>query len=111
VITGATPASGSTLGGTTVTISGVALGSGSDITAVLFGSSAATIVSQTAASVVVTAPARAAGVSAITVRSTSRGEITQSSLFTYVTPQRMLLLCFLVSSSSLMRAQLAICRA
>lgn len=79
-----TPASALVAGGGSVTISGVDLGSGTDITQVLFGSVTATIVSQSSTQIVVTLPAaQAAGAVTVTVASTSRGTSVREGGFTY----------------------------
>lgn len=82
-ISGLSPANGPTIGSNSVTISGTNLGSGTDITSVLFGTAAAAISSQTATAVVVTVPAGTAGQVAVTVRSTSRGEVTLNNAYLY----------------------------
>lgn len=82
-----TPASGVRTGGYAVTIAGTRIGSGNDITAVLFGTLTATITSQTASQVIVTVPAAAAdGAVTITVRSTSQGDISLANGFSYTAP-------------------------
>ena len=66
-ITTVSPTFGSALGGTLVTITGTAM---SDVTEVKFGTTAATIVSKTATSVIVTAPAVTAGVVSLSMTNT-----------------------------------------
>jgi hypothetical protein len=83
-VTGVNPSSGSTAGGTSVTISGTNLASA---TAVTFGTSAATITSDTATQIVATSPPGSAGTVHITV-TTAGGTSTTSAAdqFTYVAP-------------------------
>lgn len=82
-----TPASGPIAGGNRITIGGIGLGSGSDITAVTVDGPAyfATIVSQTGTQVVVTAPSWSGttGTGTIVVSSTSRGSCSQASAYLY----------------------------
>lgn len=75
------PTSGPTSGGTTVIITGTNLASPSAVT---FGGSSATIVSSSATSISVTAPANAAGTVRVAV-TTGAGTSTQAVNFTYVT--------------------------
>jgi PKD repeat protein len=63
-VTGIVPTSGTTAGGTSVTITGTGF---TGVTGVMFGSTAATITANTATSITVTAPAGAAGLVDITV--------------------------------------------
>ncbi len=85
VITGVTPNSGSTAGGTAVTITGVNLGSATGLS---FGSTAATIGTDTATSITTTSPAGAAGT--VDVKVTTAGGTSPtgaaSDQFTYTTP-------------------------
>jgi subtilase family serine protease len=81
-VTGVTPASGSTDGGTTVTITGTGL---SGATAVDFGTTAATIVSDSNTQIVVTTSAAAAGKVNVTVVTPAGTSPTSSSdQYTYV---------------------------
>lgn len=83
-ITAIAPSAGPTLGGTSVVITGTNLASA---TAVTFGGTAAGIISNSATSITVTSPARAAGPADIvvtTVGGTSAN--TAADDFTYVTP-------------------------
>lgn len=79
-----TPANGYVGGGTIVTITGVALGSGSDITSVTLDGLSATITSQTDSSVVVTTATGYLGTGAVVVSSTSNGDITANDAWSYV---------------------------
>lgn len=80
VLSGITPGFGPTTGGTEVTI---AVGPLMGTPEVLFGSNAATVVSQSATEVVVTAPAAlAAGAVPVTITDTGR-ELRSSDAFTY----------------------------
>lgn len=83
IITAVTPATGPVAGTNTLTISGSNLGSGSDITAVLLGNTAATVSAQTVSDVTVVAPAGTAGPVSVTVRSASRGTATLQNAYTY----------------------------
>eukprot|EP00698_Gefionella_okellyi_P025823 TRINITY_DN9606_c0_g1_i1.p1 TRINITY_DN9606_c0_g1~~TRINITY_DN9606_c0_g1_i1.p1 ORF type:complete len:5899 (-),score=1194.87 TRINITY_DN9606_c0_g1_i1:131-16627(-) len=84
VITTVTPSNGRVVGGNSVTISGTTpLGAGSDIVSVLFGTSAASLQSQTTTSVVALAPSGITGVVNITVVSTSFGTAVRISGYTY----------------------------
>lgn len=78
-VTSLAPASGSALGGTRVTLSGSRLASTSSIT---FGGSAATIVSNSDTTLVVTLPAHASGVVDVVIVAAA-GTITLSNGFTY----------------------------
>jgi hypothetical protein len=82
---GASPASGTYEGGYEVSITGQALGDGSDITSVTLCGVAATIESQSATEVVVTAAGVAApvGPGDVVVTSTSLGSTTFTNGFTY----------------------------
>lgn len=82
---GVTPATGSSVGGTVVTITGENLGDGADVTQVTLCGAPALIVSQSATQVVVTAgPALVAGLGDVSVFSTSFGESVSPNAFTYV---------------------------
>lgn len=85
VVTGISPSTGSSDGGTTVTITGQHM---AGATQVMFGTTAGTIVSNTGTQIVATSPAHTAGPVHITV-TTSAGTSTTSSadLFTYYTIQ------------------------
>eukprot|EP00698_Gefionella_okellyi_P010896 TRINITY_DN2859_c0_g1_i1.p1 TRINITY_DN2859_c0_g1~~TRINITY_DN2859_c0_g1_i1.p1 ORF type:complete len:2291 (+),score=488.31 TRINITY_DN2859_c0_g1_i1:743-6874(+) len=86
VISGCNPTNGPQVGGRTVTTVGSAqLGSGSDITLVTVNGNAATVVSQTTSSVIVTTPAGAAGAVTVQTVSTSFGIATLNSAYTYNT--------------------------
>ena len=81
---GVDPVFGTEKGGTTVTITGSNLGSGTDITSVtLRGVSVASITSQSATQVVVVAAAGTPGLGDVRVFSTSLGETLKSNGFTY----------------------------
>ncbi len=82
VLWSASPLTGSTSGGDTVTISGYDLSTASAVT---FDSTAATIVSTSATSVTVTTPAHAAGAVTVAVTNGS-GTTSYASSFTYATP-------------------------
>jgi phosphodiesterase/alkaline phosphatase D-like protein len=83
-ITGVSPTSGPTGGGTTVTITGTNL---TGATSVKFGSTAATITTNTATSITATSPAGAAGAVDITVTTAGGTSATSSTdMFTYVAP-------------------------
>jgi methionine-rich copper-binding protein CopC len=82
VVTGIPQDTGSTTGGTLVTITGTDL---TGTTSVDFGVTAATITANTATSVTVTTPAHAAGPVPVTV-TTSYGATTDTNGFTYGTP-------------------------
>ena len=84
-VTGVSPASGPTAGGTTVTITGLRLGGASKVT---FGEAEAAIVSDSASQIVATAPAHGAG--AVDVRVTTIGGTSgkfAADEYTYVAPQ------------------------
>ena len=82
---GVSPTSGSGTGGFPVVISGMNLGSGTDITNVTIGgASAASIVSQSATQIVVVAGAGAPGMGDVRVFSTSFGETVKSNAFEYL---------------------------
>ena len=85
-ITSVSPDNGPLTGGNTVTIIGIGLGSGSDITAVSIKDVAAAIVSQSATQVVVTAGDGTghAGIGDVVVTSTSSGVTTEADAYTYV---------------------------
>jgi hypothetical protein len=82
-ITGVSPASGTTAGGTAVTITGANFISGAKVS---FGSTAATVKSVSATSISVTTPAHAAGAVSVTVTNPGAAGVTRSSGFTYVAP-------------------------
>lgn len=84
---GVSPDSGPVAGGTTVTISGVNLGDGTDVMNVtLCGVPVAAIVSQSSTQIVVTAAAGVAGTGDVMINSASYGPITKINGFTYVPP-------------------------
>ena len=72
VITDISPCFGPTAGGTSVTISGANL---SGATSVAFGGTAGTITSNSATSIVVTSPAKSAGLTDVSVTTTAGNEI------------------------------------
>ena len=78
-ITNISPVSGSTLGGTSVTISGTNL---TGVTSVTFGGTNATNVSATSTSITCIAPAGTAGPANVVV-TTPGGNVTSSNAFTY----------------------------
>eukprot|EP00741_Cyanophora_paradoxa_P015898 tig00020909_g15349.t1 len=78
------PVNGPLLGGARTTVTGTNIGSGSDITAVLFGGENSTIVSQTSRQVVVdTGPGSAAGTVSVSVVSTAFGTSTKAASYTF----------------------------
>lgn len=82
-ISGFQPTTGSTAGGTAVTITGTNFQSGATVK---FGSTSASSVNvQSATSIIATAPAQAAGASAITVTNPDNQSVTANG-FTYVVP-------------------------
>ena len=83
VVTSVTPASGSGVGGTPVTIAG--LDFGTPVT-VRFGGTAATVSAQTATSITVTAPPHALGAVDVVVTNPDTQSGTQVAGFTYVFP-------------------------
>ncbi|OGV43581.1 MAG: hypothetical protein A2X46_08065 [Lentisphaerae bacterium GWF2_57_35] len=89
---GVHPASVMTLGGMNVTIQGLNLGSGSDITNVtLCGISATGILSQCSTQVVVQANAGPAGLGDVVVYSTTYGNTVKSNAFAYYAPRILVL--------------------
>ena len=78
-ITSVAPLFGSALGGTRVTITGSAM---SDVTEVKFGTTAATIVSKTATTVIVTTPAVTAGAVSLSMTNTG-GTTVRAAAFTF----------------------------
>jgi hypothetical protein len=85
MVTGVSPTTGSTVGGTAVTIAGASLG---EATAVMFGSIAATITADSATSVTATAPAQGAGSVDVTVTTPGGPSPTSTAdQFTYMAPQ------------------------
>eukprot|EP00698_Gefionella_okellyi_P021467 TRINITY_DN6972_c0_g1_i3.p1 TRINITY_DN6972_c0_g1~~TRINITY_DN6972_c0_g1_i3.p1 ORF type:complete len:1924 (+),score=494.39 TRINITY_DN6972_c0_g1_i3:898-6669(+) len=70
-------------GGSTHTITGQELGSGSDVTSVTISGISAGIVSQTTSRVIMTAPPHPIGVYDVTIVSTSRGTISKAGSFAY----------------------------
>ncbi|OWK39897.1 Flagellar hook-length control protein FliK [Fimbriiglobus ruber] len=85
-VTGISPSSGSTAGGTLVTIIGTDLG---NATAVAFGGIGGTIVSDSATQIMATAPAGAAGAVNVTVFTAAGTSATGPDPFTYVSPPPM----------------------
>jgi hypothetical protein len=84
VVYAVTPTAGPTAGGTTVTISGFALGYASSVQ---FGSTAATLLSDTESQIVVSDPAGAPGTVDVTVTTAGGTSATSTSdQFTYVAP-------------------------
>ncbi|WP_198598423.1 putative Ig domain-containing protein, partial [Mangrovicella endophytica] len=81
-VTGITPTSGSTAGGTAVTLDGTNL---ANVTSVTFDGVAATSVSATATSITATTPAHAPGIVNVTVSGTT-GSATVVNGFTYIVP-------------------------
>lgn len=69
-----------------MTINGQNLGSGADITSVVFGNITAAILAQTGNNVTVNVAAAAAGTVNVVTTSTSRGPVTSQNAFTFVTP-------------------------
>jgi hypothetical protein len=80
-VSSASPSSGTTLGGTAVTISGANM---SGVSSVTFGGAAATGISASASSVTCTTPAHAAGL--VNVVITNAYGSANANIFTYVTP-------------------------
>ena len=81
VVTGVSPSSGPSTGGTTVTITGTAFDC---VTSVTFGGVAATIISSTSTQIVVTSPAHAAGtVDVIVTTPGGTSAATPADHFTY----------------------------
>eukprot|EP00698_Gefionella_okellyi_P016627 TRINITY_DN4765_c0_g1_i8.p1 TRINITY_DN4765_c0_g1~~TRINITY_DN4765_c0_g1_i8.p1 ORF type:complete len:2726 (-),score=573.81 TRINITY_DN4765_c0_g1_i8:194-8371(-) len=82
-----TPTVGRYDGGAVVTVIATSLlGSGADVTTVLFGTTAATIISQTPSTVVVITPPSPSGISNVTVQSNTRGVMMLNSCYTFSTP-------------------------
>jgi len=82
-ISGVSPVSGSTLGGTAVTITGQGFQSGATVS---FGGTAAKVNSVNATSIAAVTPAHAAGAVNVTVTNSTGTGATRSSAFTYVAP-------------------------
>jgi hypothetical protein len=82
-ISGFSPTSGSTAGGTTVTITGSGFESGATVT---FGGVAASVSSLSATSISVVTPAHAAGRFAVAVNNPDGTSATASGMFTYGAP-------------------------
>ena len=80
--TSLTPTSGSTAGGTSVTITGTNL---SNATSVTIGGTTATVTSNTSTQIVVTAPSGTAGAKDVVI-TTAGGTVTGTGSFTYVIP-------------------------
>jgi hypothetical protein len=84
-ITSMSPSTGPTTGGTTVTIIGTSL---ADATTVMFGSSKATIVSDTNTQIVVDTPTGAPGIANVTITTpTGTSNATVAGQFTYYLPK------------------------
>jgi hypothetical protein len=84
---GVAPDRGTTFGGTTVTIDGLNIGNGSDITNVtVCGYPVAALISQNTTQVVVETSAGDAGTGDVAVYSTHYGATVKSNAFTYVAP-------------------------
>ena len=81
-VTSLSKSTGSTVGGTTVTITGTHLGT---TTSVVFGSTAGTVTAKTATSVTVTTPTHAVGTVNVVV-ATPFGSATDANAFTYGPP-------------------------
>ncbi len=86
-VTSITPSSGTTAGGTAVTIRGTNLGKAAYVH---FGSTTATITKDSAGSLTAISPAHTAGKVSVTVTNASGGRSAESSAdaFTYTTPKR-----------------------
>ena len=82
IITSISPTSGTTAGGTAVTITGSNLADASSVT---FGGTAGVISSNSSSQIVVTTPAKSAGPVAVVV-TTPGGSVTSGTNFTYVSP-------------------------
>jgi IPT/TIG domain-containing protein len=86
-ITSVEPSSGSTAGGTSVTIKGTGFGATPANNTVTIGGNAATVTAASASSLTVTTPAGTAGPASVVVTNTSDGSTaTDSGGFTYVAP-------------------------
>jgi len=84
-ITSVAPNSGSTSGGTTVTIAGTDFEAGASVT---FGSTAGTVTSLTPTEITVVTPAAGAGLVDVTVSNLDSGTVTSSGAFTFIAPPR-----------------------
>ncbi len=84
-LTSITPVSGTTAGGTTVTITGTGFVCTATFPTVIFGTTTATVTSCGATSLTVTSPAGAAGATTITVTNTGAAA-SNGVTFTFVTP-------------------------
>jgi hypothetical protein len=82
-VTGVSPSSGTTLGGTAITITGQNFQSRATVT---IGGAAATVTAVTATSISAKTPAHAAGAVSVVVTNPDGTSATRSSGFTYVTP-------------------------
>jgi hypothetical protein len=80
--TSLTPTSGSTAGGTSVTITGTNLSSATSVT---FGGSAGTVTSNTSTQIIATTPSGTAGAKDVVI-TTAGGSATGTGAFTYVVP-------------------------
>ncbi len=83
-ISGVSPSSGSTLGGTSVTISGSNFVSGATVT--LGGTAATNVVVSSAATITASTPAHAAGAVSVVVRNPDGQSATLTNGFTYIAP-------------------------
>eukprot|EP00698_Gefionella_okellyi_P020610 TRINITY_DN648_c0_g1_i2.p1 TRINITY_DN648_c0_g1~~TRINITY_DN648_c0_g1_i2.p1 ORF type:complete len:4078 (-),score=690.51 TRINITY_DN648_c0_g1_i2:80-12022(-) len=85
LVSGVSPAQATNRGGTLVTVIGWDMGSGSDISQVLFGTTPAVIISQSKQQVLVQLPFMAnVGTPTVTTRSATYGELSVSGSFTLV---------------------------
>jgi len=82
-VSGVAPTTGPTAGGTTVTVTGTNFASGATVS---FGGAAGTATVQSATSITVTTPARAAGAAGVTVRNPDGGSFTLANAFTFEAP-------------------------
>ena len=79
------PSSGDVSGGTVCTVTGSNLGNGDDITSVIVGGTAVSLIgAQTTNSVIIATPEHVEGVTDVIVRSTSYGQSVFVDAFTYV---------------------------
>jgi hypothetical protein len=86
VLSGASPSSGPTSGGTAVTLTGSGFVSGAGGSTVSFGGATATVVSGTSTTLVVTTPVHAAGTLSVTVSNPDGQASTLAAAFTFVDP-------------------------
>ncbi|MDR3570756.1 MAG: IPT/TIG domain-containing protein [Candidatus Pacebacteria bacterium] len=83
-ITSANPASGSTAGGTAITITGTEFNSGASV--MIGGAAATNVVVASSTSITATTPAGTAGSQNVVVTNTDGGTTTSTGAFTYMTP-------------------------